>query len=230
LITAIKSTVNNVNFNIVISPINGRLTFSNTSTLQIDNTISSSIGFVLGFDNLVYNDTAFSLTAPYPLNLLGIKTLQIRSANLVMNNISSVQGGQTTLLGTIPVSAIPFGMIEYKDVGNNLITIYNDYLDDLDIEIVDGESDAYINFNNQDWCITLAFHITRRVESIAKGSDRNQSLTLPLGQEQILAKGSPNSSAGALESPTEIKEVKEEPIKEPEPQNPDLNDLDLLLG
>ncbi len=190
--------------------------------------------------------------------------MQVRSANLVMNNISSVQGGQTTLLGTIPVSAVPFGMIEYKDVGNNLITIYNDYLDDLDIEIVDGESDSYINFNNQDWCITLAFHITRRVESLAKGSDRNQSLTLPLGPEQILAKGSPNSSkgsdknqsltAGALESPGQaplIKEqtarlepwesetqtarlepwkVKEEPIKEPEPQNPDLNDLDLLLG
>lgn len=224
LITVIKSVVGNANFNIVISPINGQLTFSNTSTLQIDNTISSSIGFVLGFQSGIYNDTAFSLTAPYPLNLLGIKTLQVRSANLVMNNISSVQGGQTTLLGTIPVSAVPFGMIEYKDVGNNLITIYNDYLDDLDIEVVDGESDNYINFNNQDWCITLAFHITRRVPIIPVNN-------LAIKENPLETKAQPL----ALEtSPPEIKEpttkVKEEPIKEPEPQNPDLNDLDLLLG
>jgi hypothetical protein len=161
LINAIKTVVNTTGFNIVISSINGCLTFSFTSTLSIDNTIPNSIGFVLGFANLVYNDTAFSIVAPHPLNLLGIKTLQVRSANLVMNNISSVQGGMTTLLATIPVSATPFGMIDYKDVGNNLITIYNDYLDDLDIEVVDGESGEYINFNNVDWCLTLAFHITR---------------------------------------------------------------------
>lgn len=163
LISAMKTLVNNANFNIVISTINGCLTFSFNAAMIIDNTIVNSIGFVLGFASGTYNDTAFSITAPHPLNLLGIKALQVRSANLVMNNISSVQGGMTTLLATIPVDAVPFGMIEYKDVGNNNITIYNDFLDDLDIEIVDGESGAYVNFNNADWCITLAFHLTRRM-------------------------------------------------------------------
>lgn len=165
LISAMKTLVNNANFNIVISTINGCLTFSFTAAMIIDNTITSSIGFVLGFASGTYNDTAFSITAPHPLNLLGIKTLQIRSVNLVMNNISSVQGGMTTLLATIPVDAVPFGMIEYKDVGNNNITFYNDFLDDLEIEIIDGESGQYINFNNADWCITLAFHLIRKIPS-----------------------------------------------------------------
>ena len=171
LISAMKTLVNNANFNIVISTINGCLTFSFNAAMIIDNTIVNSIGFVLGFASGTYNDTAFSITAPYPLNLLGIKALQVRSANLVMNNVSSVQGGMTTLLATIPVDAVPFGMIEYKDVGNNNITIYNDFVDDLDIEIIDGETGAYINFNNADWCITLAFHLTRRMPLVQQGTN-----------------------------------------------------------
>lgn len=168
LISTIKTIVNVTNFNIVISPINGCLTFSFTNTITIDNTIANSIGFVLGFALGTYNDTAFSLTTPFPLNLLGIKTLQIRSNNLSCSNISSVQGGMTTLLATIPVSATPFGMIDYKDVGNNLISISNTTLDDLDIEIIDGESGQFINFNNADWCITLAIHITRLIDNAGR--------------------------------------------------------------
>ena len=180
LITAITNVVNDPNFKITISPINGCLTFTDTTTMLINNEGTNSIGYVLGFAFGSYSDTAFSLTAPHPLNLLGIKTLQIRSNNLSCNNISSVQGGATTLLATIPVSATPFGMIDYKDVGNNLISISNTSLDDLDIEIIDGESGAYINFNNQDWCITLAIHITKSLEPLVKPTMREITMTSPL--------------------------------------------------
>jgi len=210
LISAIKTVVNDVNFNITISSINGQLTFTYTNTIQISNIISNSIGFVLGFASGIYNDTAFSLTAPHPLNLLGIKALQIRSGNLIMSNISSVQGGQTTLLSTIPVSATPFGMIEYKDVGNNNITIYNDFIDDLDIEIVDGESGNYINFNGQDWCITLAFHITKRIPLAVPPANNAP-------KPQPLEKVEPN--------PQPLSEKNNE---ESVPSN--LDDLNLLLG
>lgn len=164
LISAILTAVNTSGFNITISQTNGKLTLSYTSSFSIDNTVKYSIGSVLGFGSGVTSSVGTTLTAPYPLNLLGIKTLQIRSYNLLMNNISSVQGGQTILLANIPVSCTPFGMIDYFDRGN-LMTIQNQDLDDLDIEIIDGESGEYINFNNQDWCITLAFHITRLTES-----------------------------------------------------------------
>jgi hypothetical protein len=51
-------------------------------------------------------------------------------------------------------------MIEYTDKGN-LISIANQELDDILIELIDGETGNYINMNGQDWCITLAFHLTK---------------------------------------------------------------------
>ena len=235
LISAIKTVVNDVNFNITISSINGCLTFTDTTTITIDNTISNSIGFVLGFAYGIYNDTGFSLTAPHLLNLLGIKTLQVRSNNLSCSNISSVQGGMTTLLATIPVSATPFGFINYKDVGNNLISITNTSLDDLDIEIVDGESGAFINFNNQDWCITLAIHITRLIEPSVKPTIRDLvqgAMPLKADAEAFM----PSVKSGSDE-PLDPQQTKPIPSlqtslqfleQSKKPENKDLEELDLL--
>lgn len=160
LILAIKTLVGDGNFNITISSIDGKLTFTYNNSFIIYNNFTYSIGFVLGFNNNSINNSISNLLiAPYPCNLLGIKTLQVRSNTLSCSNISSVEGGMTTLLSTIPVDVPPFGMINYNDKGNNLISINNTTLDDLDIEIIDGESGEFINFNNQDWCITFALHI-----------------------------------------------------------------------
>jgi hypothetical protein len=171
LITALETALlaNGIILAITLSSIDGRLTFTHASSDFTLYNVTYSILPVLGFlSGTNYTSTSFILTTPYSLNLLGIKTLQIRSSNLIMSNISSVQGGQTTLLSTIPVNCVPFGMMNYIDKGNHLMTIYNDSLDDLDIDLIDGESSNYINFNNQDWCITLAFHITKTLEPIAK--------------------------------------------------------------
>jgi hypothetical protein len=206
LITALKTAVADANFLITISSINGTLTFSYNTSFIIYNNFTYSIGSVLGFaSNSTNNSVANAITASYPLNLLGIKTLQIRSNNLSCNNISSVEGGMTTLLATIPVSAVPFGMIDYKDVGNNLISISNTNLDDLDIEIIDGESGNYINFNNQDWCITLAIHIHRLVEPLIKPTIKDLTKrSIPTSESQPIT-----------------------PL-EPKPVNKDLEELNIL--
>jgi len=162
LITAIKAVVADANFNITISSINGRLTFTYNTSFIIYNNFTYSIGSVLGFDSGTTNtSSANALTPTYALNLLGIKTLHIRSSNLVMQNVSSVQGGQTTLLTAVPVTAVPFGMIDYTDNGKNNISIDNRDLDDIYLELIDGETGLYVNMNNQDWCVTLAFHLTK---------------------------------------------------------------------
>lgn len=171
LITALETALlaNGIILAITLSSIDGRLTFTHASSDFTLYNVTYSILPVLGFlSGTNYTSTSFILTTPYSLNLLGIKTLQIRSSNLIMSNISSVQGGQTTLLSTIPVNCVPFGMMNYIDKGNHLMTIHNDSLDDLDIDLIDGESSNYINFNNQDWCITLAFHITKTLEPIQR--------------------------------------------------------------
>jgi hypothetical protein len=185
LITTINTVISQSSFVITFSNTTGKLTFSHTTnTFTIYNNFQYSIGNVLGFaDNSTYTSTGTpnTLIAPYPLNLLGIKVLQVRSANLSMNNVSSVGGGFTTLLSSIPVSAVPFGMIDYKDTGNNLLTITNTTLDDIDLDIIDGESGEYVNFNNQDWCITLALHIHRTTfdKSGAKPLGNQQNPALP---------------------------------------------------
>lgn len=171
LITALRSalTANSITLTISLSSINGRLTFTHASSnftfYSVTNSILPNLGFIAGTN---YTSASLTLTSPNALNLLGIKTLQIRSSNLIMANISSVQGGQTTLLSTIPVDCVPFGMMNYVDKGNHLMTIHNDSLDDLQIEIIDGENGNFIDFGGQDWCITLAFHITRSLEPITK--------------------------------------------------------------
>lgn len=210
LISTLKSLVDTINgdttFTATIDSINGKMTFTYQYDWKFYNNFTYSIGNVLGFkpDTVYSNVYPFDpapIFADYPLNLLGIKTLQVRSSNLIMNNISSVEGGATTLLQSIPVSAVPFGMIDFVDKGQNLITIHNDFLDDLDIEIIDGESGEYINFNNQDWCITLAFHLTRETYGFPRAP-------FPIVNNLEL----PPTASPPTASPT----------------NPNLNDLELL--
>jgi predicted nucleic acid-binding OB-fold protein len=146
---------------------------------------------------------------------------------LSCNNISSVQGGATTLLATIPVSATPFGMIDYKDVGNNLISISNTSLDDLDIEIIDGESGAYINFNNQDWCITLAIHITKSLEPLVKPTMRD--LTKRTDGSPMTSPLEINPSVPLETKPIPSLQTSLQFLEQSKkPENKDLEELDLL--
>lgn len=162
LIIAMNTTISNSNFAITLNSINGILTFTYTDNFTIYNNFLYSIGTILGFsDNTINVSASNTLTAPYMLNLLGTKQLEIRSNSLSMHNISSTGGGMTTLVQSIPVSCVPFGMIDYTDKGNHLMTIYNISLDDLDIQIYDGETNQLINFNNQDWALTFVIHLVK---------------------------------------------------------------------
>ena len=218
LITALKQalTANSITLEITLSSINGKLTFTHASfNFTFFGSVANSILPILGFDDSTnYTSSGFTLGSPYPLNLLGIKTLQVRTNNLIMSNISSVQGGQTTLLSTIPVDCTPFGMINYVDKGSHLMTIHNDSLDDLQIEIIDGESSNFIDFNNADWCMTLAFHIMRTLEPIQKPTMRS------------IVVGKPTVSPILEEKPQEKKQ--EEPPLEKIPESKDIQELNLL--
>lgn len=238
LITALKSelTSNGITLSIILSSINGKLTFTHASSDFTFYPLTFSILPILGFDsNVTYTSSSFNIISIYPLNLLGIKTLQVRSSNLIMSNISSVQGGQTTLLATIPVDCTPFGMINFVDQGNHLMTIHNDSLDDLQIEIIDGESSNFINFNNQNWCITLAFHITRTFESISKPTIKSLAV-LPEGTNQ-----GGNTPFGMPSIPNPPKGDKVPPLTPPTasgiapttsipPENKDIEQLNLLTN
>jgi hypothetical protein len=234
LITALKASLssNSITLTITLSAIDGKLTFTHASSnftfFSVTNSILPNLGFIAGTN---YTSASLTLTTPNALNLLGIKTLQIRSTNLIMGNISSVQGGQTTLLSTIPVDCVPFGMMNYVDKGNHLMTIHNDSLDDLQIEIIDGENGYYIDFNNQDWCITLAFHITRVFETpqkttfstFLKGSTTQSGLL----EDKDLPE--PNLTSDITLAKDESKDDAK-PDKAGQIPNKDLEELNTLLG
>lgn len=218
LITALKSalTANSITLTITLSSINGKLTFTHASSNFTFYDVTYSILQTLGFNsNTNYTSSLFTLTPLYPLNLLGIKVLQVRSSVLNMLNYSSINGGITTLLGTIPVSATPFGMIDYTDKGQTKVTFTNATLDEIDIEILDGETGNFINFNNQDWTMTLCIYLTRLIEA-------------PAPQPNYF-KGVPMTPPSVQASPQE--QLVEAPIikeKVNKPENKDLEELNFL--
>ena len=93
LITALKTLINDVNFTITINKITGVLIFfyNQTFTIYTDNTysIAKILGFNLNTSYVSAETPLYTLTALYPLNLLGIKKINISSQTLITNNFTS---------------------------------------------------------------------------------------------------------------------------------------------
>lgn len=191
----------------------GKLTWTipiNTTLLAM--TINSgSIYTTLGFSDIIATSVLIeednAITAPFPLNLLGVNKINIGSNNLATYNYDSGASGFSNILASIEVDSPPYGIILYK---NNSLT-YNilrvPELDGFSIELKDTNGN-YIDFNNQDWSITLGMNIHRSMPSFSQSSFSD-----------VLGIKPP--------SPPETKTVAEpEPKKKEEPIIK--NDLDLL--
>jgi len=102
------------------------------------------------------------LNMPYPLNLLGVKKLVIKSQLL---GISSFESGanQSVTLTTIPNNNSPFTMISYENRSNlNKSLIRVRKIDSIDIQIEDEDGNK-INFNNINWTLTLVLENIRKM-------------------------------------------------------------------
>lgn len=158
LITALQTVVNNVAFLITINKITGVLTFNYNTSFIIYTSNNNTIAKILGLNTAVTSIVSVtnSITASYPLNLLGIKKLNISSSKLTTNNyVSGV--GSTSLLACLSVDQPSFGLIIYQNQSGSKYSLGNKEILNIDIQITD-ESFNYINFNNIDWA--LLFSIT----------------------------------------------------------------------
>jgi len=155
-----------INLAFSFNQLNGKLTLTNTAG---DTNISISaystvinISPLLGFTVAGWAGTA-PLTLPYPMNLLGVKKLSIKSQLLGVNSFQSGTN-QSTTLTTIPNNNAPYTMINYEsqsDLNKSLVRVRK--IDAIDIQIED-ENGNKIDFNNVDWTITLVLENIRKMQ------------------------------------------------------------------
>jgi hypothetical protein len=155
LITELKSQFTSVGVlfsNIKINKNSGKLVF--TALTATNYSFSGSMLNILGTtSDRVSSSNVYRCL--YPLNLLGIEKLSIKSERLAVQSVSSVDYSFSNTLITIPVDVSPFSMISYNsqsDVNKNLLNVRS--INEIDIQIFD-EDNNLVNFNNLDWNMTL---------------------------------------------------------------------------
>jgi len=148
---------------ITINKLTGKLTFSAptdpTFAFQSSSTDMTTILGVVGWENQVSVNGSF--TASYPLNLLGIKVISVKSSILAISAYTSETLGFSNTLSTIPIDVASFNMVSY--VSNNDLDkhiLRTKHIDAIDISLTD-ENENLIDFNNIDWTLTLCLSIER---------------------------------------------------------------------
>ena len=107
---------------------------------------------------IIYNITTGSIIASYPLNLLGVKRISIKSYNLGVSNFNSTGGD--IVLATIPCDQPPFNMRSYTNQNAFKQIINVKSINAIDILLTD-ESNTLLDFNNIHWSLTLSIEFKR---------------------------------------------------------------------
>ena len=231
LITEMKTQflANGHSFTINLNTVNGKVSFSSTSNFTLLNTANGSLIMdLLGFDDSVnYTSSSLSLTAIYPLNMLGIQRLKINSNALSTYTINSKTLCESNTIASIPVNASSFGLIQYENK-NTYSLLRAKVINQIDIQIRDQDENL-IDLNGIDWTMTLQIIIYRK----NLYSNNNNLKLLPL--LKVLQKIDNNLIAGLGINNISQEEQSEQPISEQQVNdNVDLptfgdNDLDLLI-
>ena len=165
---------------------------------------------LMGFGGTSYIvSEVFEKVLEHPLNLLGSNKLTITSNNINTLNYNSGQQGFSNILTTIEVDQPPFGIILYKNTSLTYNILRVKALNSFSINVVDEKGNP-VNFNNQEWTITLGLNLYRYVPLNSNTSFRDLLMNKP----QPLEKKS--------EKP------KEKPKEKPNTKDPIKNDLDIL--
>jgi hypothetical protein len=144
----------------------------NVDGIRIYNTGTSGYN-ILGFDMTTtyfeFLKTINGTNAVYPLNLLGINKINIQSNQISTYNYDSGRSGFSNILASIEVDAPPYGIILYKNSSLTYNILSAPDLDNFTINLKDV-NDNYINFNNQNWSITLGMNLHRTPPSFSQST------------------------------------------------------------
>lgn len=153
---------NGHNFTLTLNENSGKMTLKyngvNTFTSIIYN--GSTCFSILGFGKMDYLATSNILIAPYPLDLLGIRSLKIICPEFATNNRDSVNLSTTLLVESIPVDQPPYGLIMYSNSNNDFGNLQTLNISSMNIQIL-SENGDFVNFNNANWTMTFVLFIDR---------------------------------------------------------------------
>ena len=181
---------------------NGIITFSTASTNFVF--VVSSIFSTLGFSLQNQTSTSFSLTANFPLNLLGITKIKISSILFNTYNVDSASNGLSNLISTIPIDEPAFGLISYENKSNAKYKLRTDAVDEIDLQLTD-QNNNLVNFNNIDWTMTFLLEIVRETQDISTTEmadvlkEQNKILNQIANSQTPPPSSSPSSSSSSDE-------------------------------
>jgi len=147
----------------------------NTNCYQFSNLISSfsfsddinSLFPVIGLlKGTVYGSSTISnnfiMKCLYPVNFGGLTKLHINSNTFTMHNLDSHNKSTNRTIACIPINAMQNSIIFYNNITNYHNIFKSWIISSIDISIVDINKN-YIDFQNQNWAITLQIDIVSEV-------------------------------------------------------------------
>jgi len=153
-----------VGITLTISKFTGLITFTFVSGIANTYFNFNNSYKIFGFlPNVNYPYVGSSRISIFPLNLLGVKKVNIRSQRLQIASFNSLSNNLGITLATLPVDQPAFSMISYiNQTDLNKTNLQINVIDEIDISIVD-EDNNLLDFNNIDWNITLVLENVRLI-------------------------------------------------------------------
>jgi hypothetical protein len=162
LITALQTLFGYANsITVTFNNLNGKFIFeSATLTIFTFNfNITNSAYQILGFLKSTYTTNTSIITSPYPINLLGVKRISIKSNSFATSSFSS--SGSDNTLCVIPCDVPSYNMISYQNSNNiDKQKIRVKTINQVGILIYD-ENNNLLDFNNIHWTLTLCLENLR---------------------------------------------------------------------
>lgn len=218
---------NSHNFTLTLNENNGKMTMHYNGSGSFHSVVynGSTCFSILGFGKMDYLATNDILIAPYPLDLLGIRSLKIMCPEFSTNNRDSVNLATTQLIETISVDQAPYGIIMFSNPNNEYGNLQTQNISTINIQIL-SESGDFVNFNNTNWTIVLVLLIDRNIKTnfISRLDNTLSISAIPRiieQSEEILAEDFPNEVS---EQP-----VEEQPVESSLDQLNEDEELKLLL-
>ena len=156
---SLLSTYSN-KFTISYNSINNKLTINNSAYQFVivgTSTISYIMGMISGANQASQGSTTNTLQCPYQANFNGMDSIHVMIENMQTPNIDSFHKTNAHVIQSITIDPT-MPKIIYEKSNDYCFKVNENVFDHLRIQICDG-TNTLVNFNNQNWNLTLLFSI-----------------------------------------------------------------------